>query len=209
MNITFNLWTRTRDRTTGPATSKPRPAVYLAGKIAPHDWREKLIGADMSLACDDDAKLFDPSYILPRPTFDYIGPFYVACDHCCGHGPANHGVGATGSNAGCLTGFWGNDTAQRVFRINYARIQRADVVFAFIDQTDCYGTLIELGIAFAMGKRVVVAFGKQLSQRDIGELWMASKCAALILNGTVDETWAWFLKFGLDDHSDDIPPEAA
>lgn len=40
-----------------------KPVIYLAGKIAPHDWREKLIGDVVELDCDDEGKLFDARYI--------------------------------------------------------------------------------------------------------------------------------------------------
>lgn len=129
--------------------------------------------------------------MLELPTFIYGGPFYVACDHKCGHGPANHGVGASGE-AYCLNASMKLSPA-RVFEVNYRRVRNADIIFAFIEKADCYGTLIELGAAYAMGKTIVLAFSPDVSKEDTRELWMARMCANLTLTGTAEETWTKFL----------------
>src|SRR5262249_34434933 len=176
-----------------------KPTIYLAGKIKPaaRDWRFQLVRGRIDLGMDDEKRLFDPSYVIEEPLFFYGGPYYVACDHQCGHGTANHGVGASGDRAGCISGFWGDEqsTPRRVFEVNRRRIANANVVFAFIDELDCHGTLIELSMADELGKRIVVAFGENLTTKDIRELWMARMCAnaGLYVGKPVDEAWHSFL----------------
>ena len=141
-----------------------KPFIYFAGKIAPHDWREQIVGRDIELGYDEE-NIFNPQYIVPLSAFNYCGPFYVRCDHCCAHGTANHGAGATGDKAGCISNFFGNEisTPVRVFEINRRRIKNADIVFAYINETSCHGTLIELGMAAEQGKAIAVVFGPDLS----------------------------------------------
>jgi hypothetical protein len=209
MNISFNLnRLKPEKKISVPISPKRKPAVYMAGKIAPDDWRTRIFGDRWAGVQYHEDQAFDLSYVIAKPEFDYVGPFFIACDHCCGHGPASHGMGASGDKqGGCASIAFGNDndTAGSVFAINYQRMQKADVIFAYINETDCHGTLIELGMAFAMGKRIVVAFGTALSDYDRKELWMARKCASMVTYGTPENTWNWFLRFGL--RSD--PSEAA
>src|SRR5262249_48638920 len=92
---------------------------------------------------------------------------------------------------------WGDEqsTPRRVFEVNRRRIANANIIFAFIDQTDCHGTLIELGMAAELGKRIAVAFGENLSTKDMRELWMARMCAnaGLYVGVPVDHAWHSFL----------------
>ena len=70
-------------------------------------------------------------------------------------------------------------------------------MFAYINETDCHGTLIELGMAVARHKQVVVAFGPNLSDAQIKDLWMCRMCADTIdgfYTGTPKAVWAAFLK---------------
>jgi hypothetical protein len=176
-----------------------KPVIYLAGKIAPHDWRWKLLGKAVVLYTDDEDKLFDPHYLVDCGSFRYGGPYYVACDHRCGYGPANHGVGASGK-AGCLVE-WADTSPnfsapRRVFDVNRNRIKFADIVFAYINSVDCYGTLIELGMASARGMPIYLTFGEDLSFKQLRDLWMTSQCATdfhTYPQRPVEEAWAEFL----------------
>jgi hypothetical protein len=131
-----------------------RPIIYLAGKIGPHDWREGLIGPEIALFAGDagdERKLFDPRHSIEFPTFFYGGPFYVACDHRCAHGPSNHGVDASGQS-GCITqtGNAKYGRRRRVFDVNCARLRNADAVFAYIAQADCRASAPMTVAALAM-----------------------------------------------------------
>jgi nucleoside 2-deoxyribosyltransferase len=83
-------------------------------------------------------------------------------------------------------------TPRRVFHVNRQRITRADVVFTYINELDCHGTLIELGMAAELYKEIVVCFGPQLTLEQTRELWMVRMCAARVYEQT--EAWWAFVQ---------------
>lgn len=56
-------------------------------------------------------------------------------------------------------------------------IRRADLVFCYIDAKDCYGTLVELGQAFAFRVPVVIALSKTIRTSPKNEFWLACEQA--------------------------------
>lgn len=135
-----------------------RPNLYLAGKIGKNDWRHKLV-----------PRLRDHEWNsgpIGTNTFNYVGPFFVACDHGCRHGPNLHG--AVGDECGP------NVTQLEVIANNNAGLDAADLVFAYITASDCYGTLIEIGWALKSRKRVVLAFAPGIQAQDF---WYATEQA--------------------------------
>ena len=62
------------------------PTLYLAGKISKPDWR---FGPVPALDRDYPEPLDTPIHCS---RFIYVGPFFIGCDHACGHGPSTHGV---------------------------------------------------------------------------------------------------------------------
>lgn len=141
--------------------------IYLAGSISQQCWRHSIVkglgtidgvnGPPCPNTCDGDGFDF-PDYwpILERSIFDthhYVGPFFSRCDHNCDneggcyYGPDSHGVRAAKIEEG----------HRQVVQLCLDSIHTADVVFAWIDSNDCYGTITELGYAKAVGKNVCVA----------------------------------------------------
>jgi hypothetical protein len=159
-----------------------KPVIYLAGKISKHGWRETIV-PEIDRALDDAHDLFDAQFVLEYETFIYGGPFFVNCDHGCGHGPASHGVDAAADNY-CGAAFIPGITPRRVFEVNRRRVANADHVFAFINEVDCYGALIEIGVASELGKHITVVFGPDLSTRDCRDLWMARECDDKVYRGS-------------------------
>lgn len=142
--------------------------IYLAGKITPdsrqgRDWRFEVVrGLDASLGYAPPRSKAWP--ILPGAIFerfDYVGPFFTDLSDCWG----GHGGGLCfphATNVSQMPGWkHGGDTPYMreivVQRCLHA-IDSADLVFAWIDTLDCYGTLFELGYARALGKRLAVCF---------------------------------------------------
>jgi nucleoside 2-deoxyribosyltransferase len=95
----------------------------------------------------------------------YVGPFFVGCDHRCGHGPKSHGVNSVRDNY-CFDGF-SNEEVRKICR---TKIDSADLVFAWINRSDAYGTIWELGYAAAKNKKIVVRWPIDF---DISEMWLA------------------------------------
>lgn len=145
----------------------PLPAehhfVYLAGKIRKNGWRG-LRGIPY------DPKEIANGYEYKKNEFITItGPFFIACDHGCYHGEGMHGVGAD-EFVGCMSDLY--FTRSDVFRICTEQIDRAEILFAYIDCRDCYGTLAEIGYAYAKGKDVVIVFKNEDLKE---EMWFIDK----------------------------------
>lgn len=131
------------------------PTLYLAGKIGKNDWRHGLVPQLRQHTWGDGP--------ITTETFIYVGPFFVNCDHGCGHAPGAHGMAQ-----GCIDlGY----TREDVIRLNMAALMKADLIFAFINAPDCHGTIMEIGWAIASGKRVVMAFAPGITADDF---WFSS-----------------------------------
>jgi hypothetical protein len=172
-----------------------KPVIYFAGKISKNGWRESIAGyraGGLLDGCEDDERsLFDPRYRVECDAFFYGGPFFASCDHGCDHRPAQH---ASGSCA-----YAGEDASDRglypkILAVNSERIRRADLMFTFIDEVDCFGTLIELGIALRQPKPTVraVGFGPRLQPQQRKEQWMAEHCATRVYAGPLAAMWHEF-----------------
>lgn len=125
-----------------------KPRVYLAGKIDKYDWRHQLVPNLRGHLWADGP--------IDAGLYEYVGPFFVSCDHGCNHQPNSHGATA---------GYEVNEstfTRSNVIRNNTVALDAADMVFAYISAPDCYGTLIELGWALRAGKKVVVVFTTEI-----------------------------------------------
>ena len=69
-------------------------------------------------------------------------------------------------------------------------IEKADLVFAWIDSDDCLGTMLELGIAFQAGKVLVVASPPHFDQR---ETWLAARLAQYrVYASSAGDAWRLF-----------------
>ncbi len=145
--------------------------IYLAGKISQDDWRHSLIPHLQHMKVMPS----EPWPALGGMLFGhhYVGPFFYPCGHGCTNGPGSHGVSAR-SGQSCegevekphMMGAYRSEVAARCIE----GISRADLVFAWIDSGDCYGTIWELGVAagmFNVDVKVTVCDGV-----DVSELWL-------------------------------------
>jgi hypothetical protein len=137
-----------------------KPRIYIAGKVGKNDFRHLLVpglrGHDYALGP------------LECGTFIYTGPFFEACDHGCRHGDSTHGVLGTGCEPGSP---WA--TRQAIWGRNTVALKAADGVFAFIETGDAYGSLVEIGMAQALGIPTKVIFGPDAPRDD---MWYAAEC---------------------------------
>lgn len=136
--------------------------IYLAGKIEKNCWRHRLVPglrhhtySDGPITCD---------------CFTYVGPFFSGCDHGCFHGLNTLGE-ATPVNSLCVgEGLTGKQVIQRSFRC----IDASDVVIAYINARDCYGTIAEIQRAVDHGKEVIIAFAPGLASDTYNDFWFAA-----------------------------------
>ena len=137
-----------------------KPVIYFAGKITPNCWRHDLIPSFRSATSSGGSK--------DCGTFFCAGPFFVSCDHQCRHGDTSHGV----LGIGCESEI--QETRDKVFEKNQKALESADLVFAYIDASDCFGTLVELGWAARGGIPIFIVFGPAV---DFNEFWYAQQLA--------------------------------
>jgi hypothetical protein len=152
------------------------PRVYLAGSISKNCWRHTLVPGLRGALTD--------THTLPKPIdcglFTYTGPFFVACDHGCSHGPATHGV-AGYNGCGSVEAL----TRGEVFRRNCAAIESADIVIAYITRYDCVGTVWEIAYAQDRGIPTYLVFAAGI---DAKEFWVPGVRAAQLRPGLTTAT---------------------
>ncbi len=137
--------------------------------------------------------LFNLNYVIDCGSLIYSGPFFISDDHGCAHGPTDHGAAIIGN--ACI-GKFGRTLAERrsrIFTTNMARLARADWVFAYIERSDCYGTLVELGAPHARYTPIAIGLSPELRGQD--ELWMAQQTASCpVWMGSATQCWQVFCR---------------
>lgn len=176
--------------------------VFLSGKIDAKSgaWRNEILGFDSGDACRWRRQVPDvpwaeeeapwepwgvrPGIVLGR--HDYVGPFRedVAHGSRAYHLPPKaYGVfheAVVGGQHGVPES---DEACAQVVRRCQQAIRAADIVFAYINSADAYGTLVEIGYAVALGRFVGV-----LVQPDCGfdysDFWFAEYAAQWRGSGT-------------------------
>lgn len=154
--------------------------VYYAGKINKNDWRhilyKNLRGANSPIINDN---------------LIYNGPFFISCDHGCYHGENSHGVGT--NKDVCEIEMNKSKTEAFINCINY--INDSDIVFAYINSMDCYGTIAEIGYAYSERKEIYIAVDSKLKNK-INDLWFVLQMAnKMTVNNDIVEAHNEFKKW--------------
>jgi hypothetical protein len=165
------------------AARYPNYTFYFVGKIKHTGWRHKIL----DLRNTDypwDAYISGASPRIDHgiaPGLRYGGPFTVACDHGCYHGPNTHGAGVNRST--CESGMCDANLpckyqsfATQIVANWLHSIASVDIVFAWIDDLTAYGSLAELGFAHAFGKQIWLAWPNELP-----DLWFINELASQVL----------------------------
>ena len=173
--------------------------IYLAGAISSNGWRERLIGHQRFL---HEEKARSPSTVLKcwgplGLNFLCVGPFFVSCDHGCGHsGPAAHGLAYF-----CESPLHAPNPSEELARrnlvhwLNVQRIERARGMFVYIDEGDCFGTLIEIGHAYGRQIPIGLAFGPSILADLKSDMWLADRYATWVYDLPLEKA---FIKFFVD-----------
>lgn len=142
--------------------------LNLAGKIAPHDWRSKVVPNVHKL----DEHSWNEVVTLPIHSGHlYTVPFFVACDHGCGH--TNSGHGAVSLCNGALLA-----TRKTVYEKARRGIRLADLVIVCVgeDFATAHGTHFEAGYASGLAKNIVLLVKHGVT---LDEHWFVASGAAL------------------------------
>ena len=142
--------------------------VYLAGKIKQTCWRHSLIPDLRNHKWEGGP--------IATDLFTYVGPFFVGCDHGCYHGPTSHG--ALGGNSVCA-----ETLADRALVIKQCREAVADceMLFAYINEHHCYGTVAEITLALHLKKIVVVAIAPGIASPAANDFWFVTHFSRAVL----------------------------
>jgi hypothetical protein len=146
-------------------------AIYMAGKIKKNCWRHGIVDGLRSAiqgVCGNNEYVEPLPSVLLNSVFGkhhYVGPFFVGCDHGCYHGDGRHGFSASDRHSVPTLG-----GQQLAYKRALIGIENCDLFFAWIDSKDCFGTLVEIGYARALGKDVYIGIHTDFDDSD---LWFA------------------------------------
>ncbi len=155
-------------------------SFYLAGKFENPDWRDMLIGSWSKGFGSIDHKDCINDWIKTQPTINfkrnpggrsfkirYTGPFFAGIDKDnIGKGPHMYSTETVSDeNGNKYAKIDHHDVAVNCM----VAIRQADLIFAWIDSWDCFGTLTEIGYAAALEDKIVVVATSEFDR----ELWFA------------------------------------
>lgn len=158
---------RNRPLIAGGSTVK---SIYLAGKMT--NWRDEIcngwstfkqnVNDHLEYTWDQHIE-FEARGRKLLVTGPYISPLII-------NGTDRHGCSVDTENNHMSTGQHGCEWCENIRSLITDAIRESDLVFAWIDAKDCYGTLIEIGYANAIGKKVAVFKSSNLTGDDF---WLA------------------------------------
>lgn len=179
-----------------PAINYKHQKVYMAGKIEDHDidWR-------MTINRHYPGSTFLPGY------HTYVGPYPTNREgHASFNIPSTHGMNSYGKYGeseeyDAIADF----DREFVVRRCLEGIDQCDVLFAWINTLDCYGTIAEIGYARAKGKSIFIGISKELKIPTSSFLEPSRKH-----DGCIEESHdLWFIETMADDcNYFDSPREA-
>jgi hypothetical protein len=165
-----------------------KPNIYLAGKIRHYCWRNSLVDGLHNQHWDDG--------VLPQALFNYVGPFFVSCDHGCFHNTNSHGAIARKADSLCpgrgeLAEF--DFPHHEIAALCLGAIDKANLVFCYIDSADCHGTLVEIGYAHARNIPVVITFAPGIATAQSNDFWFACAKALWVVFDVAERTLPGYL----------------
>jgi len=158
-----------------------RPRVYVAGKISKDDWRLGLYSPD---AVPQSPEEWRATHTVEADGFDYIGPFFIRCDHGCGHGPISHGVDIATRDGcgGCISMSTNRPvTGSEVVAKSRRGIDRSDfvVIFADCDFDTAFASIWEAGYAIGRRKPLIVIAHPDVN---LDEHWFLKESATVVVS---------------------------
>lgn len=161
---------------------------YLAGKIEQVDWRKSILGFDHwpdkpYQDENEDCWKILPSWPIMKGQVlgkhNYCGPFFIAAKHFTFDGDDSHGCAANRQfkthDERSLDGDDLDEISSRresVLRNCEESIRKCDILFAWIDSLDCFGTIAEIGYAKSLGKMIWIT-----GPRRFRDLWFVYQMA--------------------------------
>lgn len=148
--------------------------VYLAGKISRHCWRNEFVQGLSDVDADDME--VDHPYVIKdgiSPGIHYSGPYFSQCGgHGAAHVPHSHASGVIHSRH-----YWDafTDNRNNAWLRCITALRNSDVVIANLTE-DAFGTIAEVGVAFALDRRVLIVDGRKEYDHLRDDLWFVKRC---------------------------------
>jgi hypothetical protein len=175
-----------------PWCGTPVKSFYLAGKITGTTWRESIVPgwSEENHSWAYGSAFLDYEYDKTWATvpnacsvlgagMHFTGPWWKDTESC-GHSTSDsssfpHGYGSQVNNLGLhLQDVTARQLRTEVLSAVKSAIARSDMLFAWIDSGDCYGTIYEIGYAKALGKPVAVGISEDLCSTPVADdLWLS------------------------------------
>lgn len=161
--------------------------IYLAGKIEKNGWREEIVGYRCNGMGGGDYSKEEIADHYFRYNNDTIitGPWFLACDHGCYHGDNSHGLGI--NKLGCPEANGDIFSEKEVYDICIHQIDHSDIVFAYINDNTCYGSIYEIAYAYAVGKYVIIIFDNEELMSDMWFMCQGAHIVDVLGDKTVKE----------------------
>ena len=153
-----------------------KPVIYFAGRMDGSkdgiDWRNAVEGFAGLYTVNAEFGTINCDMAVDCGAFWYSGPF--AIDHTGGH---------SSGHTSC------RKEHREIWDIDKFQIERADLILAYIDDNQAFGTLVEIGYASALGKPIALGFSERMSRQDYSELWLCRMAAAKVYWGPAEQIW--------------------
>ena len=147
--------------------NKSTPRIYLAGKIDKNDWRHHIIPQlRRHEYCLEPIRMYG---------FIYVGPFYKSCDHGCFHTDGSHGILGRQQKHRRMAQLQVRNTC-------YEAVKNCDIFILYINSRDAFGSLVEVGWAQALGKKIVVIYAPGIATPNDNDFWFCSVGADRVVN---------------------------
>jgi len=165
---------------------------YLAGKMRRYDedWRCDLVAGKTFFEDIDDYRRSHSDLQLMIGGHRFMGP-YGLDEEYFGHGVGEgHITENVQMEHGQEIGIASDSVRQIVFDTCKKQIASCGIVFAWIDSTDCHGTIAEIGFAYAIGKKIWIGFSPDVP---FGDFWFVRQMAEKVCIS--DSAQSAFAKF--------------
>ena len=155
------------------------PSFYAIGKIEKNGWRDEF-GVCMPNSWQE---YLSAAPVSTNSGFMYTGPFFIKCNHGCTHGNESHATYSPCTAASSSTTEANDFRAERVFRQCEAQIRGAGFALVWAGEGSdgldtAYGSLVEVGIAHALRKPILLVHHPNVDLRDF---WFLVETAAAVI----------------------------
>lgn len=145
--------------------------IYLAGKVSADDWRLDAVERLYGFQSESGHILRDAITGPDGRLHDYTGPYFTSFGHGMDYGDNSHGNGLL---------YQGARERAQVVTTCLQGIQACDIVVAWLDTLNAFGTLAEIGFAFNQTKRIYIS-----GPRRYDDLWFVYEMAKMSAGGFI------------------------